>query len=44
MEYLLQLYVLMIVADPVEGHASVQGCVGVTLAIKEHTASMVSLC
>lgn len=44
MEYLLQLYVLMNVADPVEGHVSVQGCVGVTLAIQEHTASMVSLC
>lgn len=34
----------MIVVDPVEVHVLVQGSVGVTLAIQEHTALMVSLC
>lgn len=36
----ISLYVPMIVADSVEGHVSVQGCVGVTLAIQEHTVWM----
>lgn len=39
----LQLYVPIIVADPVEGHVSVQGCVDVTLAIQDYTVWMVSL-
>lgn len=44
MDYLLQLYVPMIAGGPVEGHVSVQGCVGVTLAIQGHTAWKVRLC
>lgn len=39
-ETVLSLYVPIIVADPVEGHVSVQGCVGVTLATQENTAWM----
>lgn len=37
-ECAISLYVPMIVAESVEGHVSVQGCVSVTLAIQEHTA------
>lgn len=43
-KYSLQLHVPIIVADPLEELVRVQGCVGVTLAIQEHTAWMVSLC
>lgn len=43
-KYSLQLHVPMIVADPLEELVRIQGCVGVTLAIQEHTAWMVSPC
>lgn len=44
MEYLLQLYVFMIVVDLVEGYVLVQGCVGVMLVIQGYIVQKVSLC